>query len=92
MIGENIRSSDTAARWGGDEFVLLTPVDGEKALALAAKLRGLLLGLDHEGFGPVTCSIGVATCQDGDDIDSLVKRADLALYRVKKRGGNGVSS
>jgi len=92
VIGENIRSSDTAARWGGDEFVLLTPVDGEKALALAAKLRGLLLGLDHEGFGPVTCSIGVATCQDGDDIDSLVKRADLALYRVKKRGGDGVSS
>jgi len=91
VIRENIRSSDTAARWGGDEFVLSTPVDGERALALARKLRGLLLGLDHGGFGPVTCSIGVATYQDGDDIDSLVKRADLALYRVKKLGGDGVS-
>ncbi|HPK42344.1 MAG TPA: sensor domain-containing diguanylate cyclase [Synergistales bacterium] len=92
VIRENIRSSDTAARWGGDEFILSTPVGGEQALALARKLRELLLGLDHGGFGPVTCSIGVATCQDGDDIDSLVKRADIALYRVKKRGGDGVSS
>ncbi len=92
VIRENIRSSDTAARWGGDEFILSTPVDGEQALALARKLRELLLGLDHEGFGPVTCSIGVATCQEGDNLDSLVKRADLALYRVKKKGGDGVSS
>ena len=92
VIRENIRSSDTAARWGGDEFILSTPVDWERALALARKLRELLLGLDHEGFGPVTCSIGVATCQEGDNLDSLVKRADLALYRVKKKGGNGVSS
>ncbi len=91
-ISENIRSSDVAARWGGDEFILATPADTEQALSLARKLKGLLLGLDHEGYGPVTGSIGVSTFREGDDIDSLTKRADRAMYDVKKKGGNGVSS
>ncbi|MFA5622068.1 MAG: PAS domain S-box protein [Thermovirgaceae bacterium] len=91
-IKNNVRSSDRVARWGGDELIISTPVDAEQVLTLARKLRVLLLGLDHGGFGPVTDSIGVSTYRDGDDIDSLTKRADLALYEVKQRGGNGVSS
>jgi diguanylate cyclase (GGDEF)-like protein/PAS domain S-box-containing protein len=91
-IKRNVRSSDTVARWGGDEFVISTPTDTDQALSLAGKLRGLLLGLDHGGFGPVTGSIGVSTYRYGDDLDSVMKRADLALYKVKQRGGNGVSS
>jgi len=91
-ISENIRSSDVAARWGGDEFILTSPADTEQALSLARKLKELLSGLDHEGYGPVTGSIGVSTYRKGDDIDSLTRRADHAMYDVKRGGGNGVSS
>jgi len=91
-IRENIRSSDIAARWGGDEFILASPTDSSQALALALKLQELLAGLDHGGYGPVTGSIGVSSFRDGDDENSLTKRADRAMYEVKRRGGNGVNA
>ena len=91
-IRENIRSSDIAARWGGDEFILASPADLEHAIALALKLQELLEGLDHGGYGPVTGSIGVSSFRKGDDINSLTKRVDRAMYEVKKKGGNGVYS
>ncbi len=91
-IRENIRSSDIAARWGGDEFILASPADLEHAISLALKLQELLGGLDHGGYGPVTGSIGVSSFRKGDDINSLTKRVDRAMYEVKKKGGNGVYS
>ncbi len=89
-IRENIRSSDIAARWGGDEFILASPTDPSQALALALKIQELIAGLDHGGYGQVTGSIGVSSFRDGDDENSLTKRADRAMYEVKRRGGNGV--
>ena len=91
-IRENIRSSDIAARWGWDEFILASPTASSQALALALKLQELLAGLDHGGYGPVTGSIGVSSFRDGDDENSLTKRADRAMYEVKRRGGNGVNA
>lgn len=84
----------TLARMGGDEFTLFLPVVGEchEACRLA---EGILAGLmkepfvlgDREFF--ITTSIGIAVFpNDGDDMDSLVKNADTAMYRAKEKGGN----
>ncbi len=82
-----VRPADTVARMGGDEFVIVCEeVDERAALALGQRLRDaihlplLVGGAPHE----VSASIGVALGQSG--ADSLLARADSALYRAKARG------
>ncbi|MBZ9613003.1 GGDEF domain-containing protein [Rheinheimera maricola] len=90
-----IRQSDTVARFGGDEFViLLEQVDGAaSALLLAEKVR---LALDKPfalagQLLQIAPSIGVALYpQHGIDVKALLLLADGAMYRAKKRGGNRV--
>ena len=83
-----IRGSDTACRYGGDEFVLLLPeVDGEtRALAVAAKIRARLAEPYMLDGHPVlvTASIGVALYPvDGLSQSDLIKQADVAMYLAK---------
>jgi len=91
-ISDSIRSSDMAARWGGDEFILATPAPLEKAKGLAEKLRKLLEELDHDGFGPITGSFGISSFRNGDTIETLTGRADDLMYAVKRLGGNDIRS
>jgi len=85
-----IRASDTACRLGGDEFlVLLEEVDEESALWTAAKIRAQLCMPYLIGGSAIkiTTSVGTATCPlAGEQYESLMRRADLALYRDKARG------
>jgi diguanylate cyclase (GGDEF)-like protein/PAS domain S-box-containing protein len=88
-----VREDDTVARLGGDEFVLLLPqvrqVDG--ATRVAAKIMARMESpFPKEGHDlRVTASIGIALFpQDGDSTDALLKNADQAMYRAKKRGRN----
>lgn len=90
-----VRASDTVARMGGDEFVLLLPDvgDGPQALsALAAKIVETVaqpMSL-HGHLLQVTPSIGVACYpDDGERGEILIKHADVALYRAKAAGRNG---
>ncbi|MDD2358036.1 MAG: sensor domain-containing diguanylate cyclase [Thiovulaceae bacterium] len=92
LIGTKIKHGDIFARWGGEEFVILTPttnVDG--AYALAEHLRILI---QNHSFSYVeknlTISIGVAQLQSDDTKTTLFKRADDALYKAKKMGRNRV--
>lgn len=97
IIGDRLRNllraTDTVARQGGDEFiVLLSHVDGP---AEAAHLCGkLILALSEPCFVDgvelsVTPSIGIAMGpDDGEDSDTLLKHADLAMYQVKQQGRN----
>jgi len=89
-----LRDGDTLARLGGDEFiVLLEDVDGERgARAVAEKLMRLferpMLVSGHELF--VTGSVGISQFpQDAQDLNVLVRNADVAMYEAKARGRNG---
>jgi len=93
-IKESLRSSDFLARFGGDEFALiLIKAGGQTASDVAWKLSSSLQEsrflLDNIPV-TVTLSIGVAEADVRDTEESLLKRADEALYRVKQMGRNNV--
>jgi diguanylate cyclase (GGDEF)-like protein/PAS domain S-box-containing protein len=88
---ESIRSSDVAARWGGEEFMVLTPQsDLAAANRTAEKLREAIARHHFDTLGKVTVSVGVVQCSPGEDAPALLKRVDEALYRAKARGRNCV--
>lgn len=87
----HIRASDILARWGGEEFVILCPgIDGTMASHLAGHLREGFNALNHPGVGTVTCSFGVVEFNPTDSAQSLLARADAALYRAKAKGRDRV--
>jgi diguanylate cyclase (GGDEF)-like protein len=88
-----VRRSDLLARWGGEEFILLTPdSDGASARNAAEKLRAAIERLAFEDIGKITCSFGVTQYVDGDTAETLVRRADRALYLAKLNGRNRVEA
>ncbi len=96
VIINSIRSADLAARYGGEEFVVLMPeTDAARAYEAAERLRK---GVENRPFvvshpeSPLrkTVSIGYATLEPNDTPESLLKRADVALYEVKNSGRNNV--
>ncbi|MCS6884157.1 MAG: GGDEF domain-containing protein [Acidobacteriota bacterium] len=93
IVMSQLRSHDTAARFGGEEFVLLmpeTPLEG--AQIAAERIRLSVASYDFTNLGypkQVTVSLGIAQyplC--GSTADELIKRADEALYRAKRSGRN----
>jgi diguanylate cyclase (GGDEF)-like protein/hemerythrin-like metal-binding protein/PAS domain S-box-containing protein len=89
-IGLSLRGSDSAARWGGEEFVVLLPsVAAAGAHRAADRLRELVERIElPEPPGRLTVSAGVAQLGPGEDLDQWLKRADQALYRAKEKGRN----
>jgi diguanylate cyclase (GGDEF)-like protein len=91
----DIRITDVAARWGGDEFVLLLPeTDLTGAMLVADKVRIDIgrLALPQDGLMVRTsASIGLVTYpDDGKSSTELMRRADLAMYEAKRRGRDQV--
>ncbi|MBN2899945.1 MAG: diguanylate cyclase [Clostridia bacterium] len=88
ILKQNIRSTDCAIRWGGEEFlVVLKDADVNIACKKGEYLLELIRALRVDGIG-VTVSIGVS-CLDGEHDQSIVN-ADQALYYVKTHGKNAV--
>lgn len=91
-----LRREDRAARWGGEEFLVLLPeTDLEQAEIVAEKIRQAIADrpVAANGFRiPLTISIGVATWTDDSGAESLIRRADKGLYRAKGSGRNRVCS
>ena len=96
-VGERLtsllRKSDTVARMGGDEFMLILPEIAREEDA--AKIAHKILGAFREPFVfdgdelHITTSIGIALYpDDGEDADTLMKNADIAMYRAKEQGRN----
>jgi diguanylate cyclase (GGDEF)-like protein len=88
-----LRKSDTIARMGGDEFLLILPEMKQKedAIHTADRILSALSTPFHLETHQIniTTSIGVAFFpDDGEDADALIKKADLAMYNAKEKGGN----
>ncbi len=94
IIRDHLRPQDKAARLGGEEFCLvLQSVGSSDAVAVAERIRGALEATAplSRSFGPPTVSAGVAIAFGGDDtFDTLLRRADTALYAAKEDGRNRV--
>jgi len=91
-LEKSIRHSDVVARLGGDEFALLFyGVSPEQASIFIAKIRRALhLAFEMDNMS-VTCSIGCVTFKAlAHDINSIIKAADMLMYKVKRGGKDGV--
>lgn len=91
LVKENIRANDVVARWGGEEFMVLMPQsDIEAASNVSEKLRLAIAGHHFDNLDKLTVSLGVTAFELQDDMNSLLKRVDEALYEAKKKGRNRV--
>jgi len=92
LMQKMVRAEDFTVRWGGDEFIILLPhTTGEAAQALAERIR-IVFEQNADWVFPlaVTASFGVAQLREGEHGESLICRADDALYSAKYEGRNRV--
>jgi diguanylate cyclase (GGDEF)-like protein/PAS domain S-box-containing protein len=89
LVRRHIRTSDTLARWGGEEFMIITPLtDPLELKSVTESLRNLIEKHEHAGVGRVTASFGGTIMRQEDSIAALLKRVDAALYQSKQSGRN----
>ncbi len=85
------RSYDQVGRWGGDELLLVLPeADVAGALRVAERMRAAVALLSSPEIGPLSLSGGVACSDRATDREGLLRLADAALYKAKRRGRNRV--
>ncbi len=89
LVNNTIRKSDVFARWGGEEFIILIP-NGSNVVQVAEKIRKIIENNNFFDLPKVTVSLGTTKYKKGDTIDSIIKRADKALYNAKENGKNRV--
>ena len=99
ILKNRVRRGDLAARFGGEEFVVILPKCGsENAMRIAEQLRVAVEEedipyQDQQPLGNLTATFGVATFpEDADDVETLLKKADDCLYEGKESGRNVVIS
>jgi len=95
LLKESIREIDTISRWGGEEIVILfTKIDINDAKTLTEKLRVVLennIKIQEILSYNLTASIGLTQFRQDDNIDSIVKRSDDAMYLSKDTGKNKIT-
>lgn len=96
FLQDNVRKSDLACRYGGEEFVIiLSKIGQDEALAIAKKLclsirEDLKIRWQNETYN-ITVSIGVSLCNPGHSLEKSLNKADTALYRAKAQGRDQVA-
>jgi diguanylate cyclase len=98
VLRSSIKGRDVAARLGGEEFAILLPQTTlTGAAAVAEQIRGTVAQGrisrpdGSESIGQVTLSVGVAVAKPDDTLESLLERADAAMYTAKRAGRNRIS-
>ncbi|EXJ16787.1 GGDEF domain-containing response regulator [Imhoffiella purpurea] len=90
-IRDTLREVDLFARWGGEEFIILSPdTPPERAGHLAERLRKSIEAATIDPIGTVTASFGLAVNRVGEELEDLIRRADHALLAAKEAGRNQV--
>lgn len=96
-LHDNLKGQDFPARYGGEEFIVLLPLTTlDNACTVAEQTRKriseqrLKFVKTGERLGGITVSVGVSGVNSGDTVDSVVERADRALYSAKNSGRNNV--
>lgn len=91
VVKQHIRAVDFVARWGGEEFMILMPESDVTAAGEAAeKLRKEIAAVSFKHVGKLTVSLGITAFLPQDDVNTVLKRVDDALYIAKKHGRNCV--
>lgn len=95
VLQQLVRQTDYAARWGGEEFLILLPDTSLlQALSLAERLRAEVAGTVFSLRGarlPVSVSAGVGSITQADSINQLLNQVDMQLYSAKKNGRNQIA-
>jgi diguanylate cyclase (GGDEF)-like protein len=93
-LSKSVRTYDTVARWGGDEFLILLPsTDKEQGINMAERIRRTVESHKYDRNNvtmTVTLTLGVYVARTGDTIDDMLKKADMALYDGKRKSRNCV--
>ncbi len=98
-VKQNVKGHDVACRYGGEEFAVILPHTSlQQAVTVAEHIRRAVISKElvkrstGENLGRITITIGAATFRPGDTVQSLISRADKALYAGKHGGRNQVKS
>ena len=92
VMRRQLRNSDTIARWGGDEFVLLLPnVSLQNAVILLDRVKQAVQQVAIEGIGTISCSYGVVEMGPKSTYQELLTEADALMYRSKRNGKGRIS-
>ncbi|PGY06501.1 diguanylate cyclase domain-containing protein [Bacillus sp. AFS031507] len=92
IVQQRIRESDIFARWGGEEFILLTTAtDSIEAQELAESIRFIIEDFKFNNIEKITCSFGIAEFSKGKTKNNLISEANQALTQSKNKGRNCVT-
>lgn len=87
ILKNSVRLSDRVYRWGGEEFIVITPeTDNSEATYVAEKICQNFRDAKFDEIGNITVSVGVASYDSDETNEDWIKRADLALYQAKQTG------
>ena len=91
LLTDNLRKTDFVGRFGGEEFIIICPESNkDEAISLMELIRKEIEKYTFKDIGKKTVSFGLTLSKEGDTIESILKRADKALYEAKNSGRNKV--
>lgn len=91
LLANKLRKTDLIGRFGGEEFIIICPESNkDDIIDLMERLRVKIENHFFQDVGHKTVSFGVTLSKDGDTMDSIINRADKALYGAKNSGRNKV--